>query len=332
MNFQTQPNLVSLIMFTLSTLVYPSPEVFAKDGLLIKVDEVMALNPSKQSPYTEGLIAWKYGAIYHLNPNLKVIKKILENDELTIRKIIQVSSSLFILTNSDIKNKEGEIVDSIDSIIEYDLSKGLIKSRWSNPNYSIWSIASDDKAVFVMLFEGEQFKLTSNGFQKVTDHHDRGHFIPTNKQEPIICTDPIDSKHNGKPSICFRNGEFNWKKKGPWGTLVTPPFICNNFLIENVRKYERAAKSDKLRAFVSDISTGKQLETSDVENTSPLSCIGAEIIYASNSSIILRKLPTLEVTHTLKTTSKEINSVTMIDDSVYWVDEKRTIHKMQLQR
>ena len=161
--------------------------------------------------------------------------------------------------------------------------------------------------------------------------------ISTNTQEPILCTSSNVSKLNWSPSICYRKGEFNWKIIGLW-SISTPPFICNKFLVEKneatkKHKYIKIRNKDTAANIsVIDISTGKQLSKQDVGETSPLSCIGTEIIYASNSSIILRKLPTLEVTHTLKTTSKEISSVTMIDDSVYWVDEKRTIHKMQLQR
>ncbi len=99
MNFQLQSNLVTLIMFILCLLVYPSPKVFAKDSLPIKVDEVMALNPSKQSPHTEGFIAWTYGRIYQLDTNLNV-NNIVEYDGLTISNIIQVHNSLFIHGNS----------------------------------------------------------------------------------------------------------------------------------------------------------------------------------------------------------------------------------------
>ncbi len=224
-----------------------------------------------------------------------------------------------------IKGGKGEIEDSV---IEYDFSKRVEKSRWPDSNYYKWSSASDDKTIFVML---------SSGYQKKTTYQDSDHTISTNTQEPILCTSSNVSKLNWSPSICYRKGEFNWKIIGSWSSS-TPPFICNNFLVEKneatkKHKYIKIRNKDTAANIsVIDISTGKQLSKQDVGETSPLSCIGTEIIYASNSSIILRKLPTLEVTHTLKTTSKEINSVTMIDDSVYWVDEKRTIHKMQLQR
>ena len=147
-------SLVTLIMFILCLLVYPSPKVFAKDSLPIKVDEVMALNPSKQSPHTEGFIAWTYGRIYQLDTNLNV-NNIVEYDGLTISNIIQVHNSLFIHGNSYIKGGKGEIEDSV---IEYDFSKRVEKSRWPDSNYYKWSSASDDKTIFVMLSSGYQKK------------------------------------------------------------------------------------------------------------------------------------------------------------------------------
>ncbi|MEE9412694.1 MAG: hypothetical protein V3V22_06535 [Methylococcales bacterium] len=125
MNYLPQLNLLTKITFAFCLFVFPSKVVFADDYVSIKADELMALNPSKQSPHNQGLLAWKYGVIYHLDANLNAIKKIVEYDELTIKNVTQVSNSLFILTNSDIKNKEGETVDSIDIVIEYDLSKGI---------------------------------------------------------------------------------------------------------------------------------------------------------------------------------------------------------------
>jgi hypothetical protein len=329
MYFLPKLNLLSNIIFVfLHLLIFQSKAVFADDSFSIKVDDVMALKPSKQSPKNEGLIAWKYGAVYHLDTNLNVIRKIIENDELTIRSIIQVSSSLYILSNSDIKNEEGEIEDSIDIVIEYDLAKRVEKSRLPDLNDYKLSSISGDKTIFVMV---------SSGYQKTAKYHDNDYTIATNKQEPILCTSSNVSKLNWKPSICYRKGKFNWEKIGSWSSS-TPPFICNNFLVEKneetkKHKYIKIRNKDTAANIsVIDISTGKQFSKQDVAETSPLSCIGTEIIYASNSSIIIRKLPTLEVTHTLITTSKEINSVTMIDDSVYWVDEKGTIHKKQLQK
>lgn len=197
MYFLQKLNLLSNIIIVFFLFIFQSKAVFAGDNFSIKADEVMALKPSKQSPKNDGLIAWKYGAIYHLDTSLNVIRKIIETDGLTINNIIQVSNSLFILANSETKNEQGEIEDSIDIVIEYDLSLGKEKSRWTDSDYYKWSSASDDKTIFVML---------SSGYQKTVKDQNNDYNISTNKQEPILCTSSNVSKLNWRPSICFRKG------------------------------------------------------------------------------------------------------------------------------
>lgn len=342
MRYNNKLNLAASTFLILILLVCPIQVAHSKSRAPIEVKNFFVLNTAKKLSDNLEFIAWNKHTVYLLDKELNVIRTVIENDDLPIENVIQSSNSLFILTYILTRNTEGDTIGGIDIVIEYDIASGIEKARWSDPSYSIRSISLDKKNVIIITSKGEQYLLSANGFHYMTRHEYTsygfsGHYLSTNNQTPIICTDSDSSKLNWSPSICIRKGAFNWETLGSWSSN-SPPFICNNVLVQQNKKTKKHKyikirnKDTPANISIFDISTGNLLTKQNVLNVSPLSCSRSKIIYALNSKIIIRQLPTLEIVRTIKTKSKNIQSVILINNSVYWIDGKLTLHKMEIEK
>jgi hypothetical protein len=263
------------------------------------------------------LIAWSYkGNVHLLDDKCNSIKK-LTFSKLSIRTILQISNSLYLLANRN--NNNGEI-ESL--VIQYDFNEDKEKQVWTNSELYIWSIAKVDNSVIVISSKGELLKLESGDLKAIANYPEMSRYIPVSGAEPIICVTANLTKLHWKSAYCYRDGKSGWKREGRWLNM-SPPFLCNNYLIqENEKSNDQPAS-----IAVIDILNGKQISESKINTISSLNCTGIDIIYAINSSIIIRKLPSLEIKSKFKTHSK-VKFATIINGSVYFIDKNRIIHKL----
>lgn len=307
---------VSLILLFLGMILF-NRQLLANSGLKIKADEIVALSNHREISNEVKIVAWTYdGVLYFLGKDLSLKRKI-KIPKVSISDIVQVSKSLYILSSMVMKTGE-----TMSVLIQYNIEEGREKKRWSNSKYYIWSISVKNNMVLVISSEGELLKLGSNDFEETAQYPQSSHYIPVDEADPIICTDPDLTKLNWTPALCYREGRFTWKRDGEWQNL-TPPFLCDNYLIEkNVQ-----LKKNVARISISDISSGRQISEFMDRDIKVLKCIENKIIYSSKSNIIIRSLPNLKKICVLNTNSNEINSIAKIENAIFYVDDKRKIYK-----
>lgn len=320
MKYKLKAVMIVSILFSLTFLGLIETPLWAGGDKQFKADVVMALSNAGKIPGKIELIAWTHGGdIGFLDHDLSVIKKI-KLPELSIRNILQVSGSLYIL--SEKKNKTGEI-ESI--IVQYDIEKHNETHRWSDSNYYIWSISTDGHKAVAISSDGDLLELDSQGFKLTAKYPGKSHYLFTDEDAPIICTAPNLTKLKRKPAFCIRQNGFDWNRKGDWRNMA-PPLICNNFLVEK----NQASKGEATDITISNISSGRTIAEHEVKSLSNLTCIGNELAYASDSSIFVRSVPDFKVVHQLNTNSKIVNGVTRKGNTLYFIDKNGSVRKMEL--
>lgn len=272
-------------------------ELSAGPGSKVKASEVIALDRTGEERHGVEIIAWSGdGSIYFLDSDLNLVKQISPPpNETWVRDVIQVPDGLLMFAGRETKTGEMEVV-----LIQYDIAQGRELKRWSNPKHAIWSIAATDHGAVAISFYGVLWALGPNGLEKMAEYPGESFYLPIAGTEPIICTGPDLSKlnwtppdltrFNWRPGVCYREGEFNWKKEGGW-LNTAPPFVCGDYLVE---KHIHKKVGVGIGISVTDVATGRQVSDytpTDISAISALTCAGTDMIYALVPSIIIRDLP-----------------------------------------
>ena len=310
--------LTSSILCSIFYLVLFNPlPLIGYDGP-IKADVLMPLQKTVKGSPNAKLIAWAYGGdIFIINDNLKVIDKISVLD-IPIRQIIQLADSLFILAD---RNKNDGTIESV--ISQYDLLGGHKISTWSDPNHYIWSLSANVRMLTAVTSDGDLLELGESNLKPMAKYPERSYYIHTKEDGPIICAAPDLSKLHWKPSYCYREGKYRWRKDGQWRDIA-PPFLCDNYLVE-----ENLAADEKIISII-NIATGKEVNRKTVKNLSALGCAEHGIIYASGPTLIICDVPDFSHMKKIVTNCKHISSAVKIGDTVYYIGEKRALYRRKL--
>jgi len=153
------------------------------------------------------LISWTYsGNIYILDKDLKIINK-LSVPGAPIRQSLQVSNSLFVLAD---RKKSNGTIESV--IFQYDLLGGHVQKTWRDPNYYIGSLSVNDRMPVAVSSNGDLLELDGNNLKPIAKYPVQSYYYHVKEGGPVICVPPDLSKLHWKPSFCFREGKYQWKK------------------------------------------------------------------------------------------------------------------------
>lgn len=316
--------LILAILLSIFYSVFSNPPPLTGAEAITKADELMALQETAEGVPNARLVAWSYGGdIFILDNKLKVIDKISIRDT-PVRQIIQMSGNLFVLAD---RNKKDGTIESV--ISQYDLDREHRIRTWCDPNHYIWSLSANVRMPVAISSSGDLLELDDNNLKPVAKYPERSYYIQTKEREPIICTSPDLTKLRWKPSFCYREGKYNWENQGRWRS-ITPPFLCNNYLVEENLTTDEKTKADEKIISIINIATGTEVNRRTVGNLSALGCAENGLIYASGSTLITCDVPDFNHMQKIATNCKHIASAAKIGDTVYFTGDKRGLFRLQL--